>query len=39
MLLAIYGKNIFLGIAVCILGVGHIGIHLIHKKEAENVIF
>lgn len=34
-LLAIYGKNIILGIAVIILGVGHIGIHLIHKKEAE----
>lgn len=34
MLLAIYGKNIFLGIAVLILGIGHIGIHLIHRKEA-----
>lgn len=33
MLLAIYGKNIFLGIAVLILGIGHIGIHLAHKHE------
>lgn len=32
-LLAIYGKNIFLGIAVIILGIGHIGIHLNHRKE------
>ena len=31
--LAIYGKNIILGAAVLILGVGHIGIHLMHKKE------
>jgi hypothetical protein len=34
MLLAVYGKNIFLGIAVLILGTGHIGIHLMHRKEA-----
>ena len=34
-LLAVYGKNIILGIAVIILGIGHIGIHLMHKKEAE----
>lgn len=33
MLLAIYGQNIFLGIAVIILGIGHIGIHLAHKQE------
>lgn len=33
MLLAIYGKNTFLGIAVLILGIGHIGIHLMHRKE------
>lgn len=33
MLLAIYGKNILLGIAVLILGIGHIGIHLAHKQE------
>lgn len=35
LLLAIYGKNIVLGIAVIILGIGHIGIHLMHKKEVE----
>ena len=35
-LLAVYGKNIILGIAVIILGIGHIGIHLMHKKEAEH---
>lgn len=33
LLLAVYGKNIVLGAAVPILGVGHIGIHLAHKKE------
>ena len=33
LLLAIYGRNIILGIAVVILGIGHIGIHLIHKSE------
>ncbi|MBR6331775.1 MAG: hypothetical protein IKR78_01400 [Dehalococcoidales bacterium] len=33
MLLAVYGKNIPLGIASVILGIGHIGIHLMHKKE------
>lgn len=32
-LLAIYGKNLPLLIAVTILGIGHIGIHLNHKKE------
>lgn len=32
-LLAIYGKNMFLGIAVVVLGIGHIGIHLNHLKE------
>lgn len=32
-LLGIYGKNIFLIISVIILGIGHIGIHLNHKKE------
>ncbi len=35
LLLGIYGKNIFLIIAVIILGIGHIGIHLNHKKEIE----
>jgi len=34
MLLAIYGKNTFLAVAVLILGIGHIGIHLMHRKEA-----
>lgn len=33
LLLAIYGKNIVLGAAVLILGVGHIGIHLMHQRE------
>lgn len=31
-LLAVYGKNIFLGVSVIILGIGHIGIHLNHQK-------
>lgn len=35
LLLAVYGKNIILGAAVLILGVGHIGIHLMHKREIE----
>ena len=35
LLLAVYGKNIILGIAVVILGIGHIGIHLMHRKEIE----
>lgn len=33
LLLAVYGKNLVLGVAVLILGIGHIGIHLMHKKE------
>lgn len=36
LLLAVYGKNIVLGVAVLILGIGHIGIHLMHKKEIES---
>lgn len=32
-LLSIYGKNIFLMISIMILGIGHIGIHLNHRKE------
>ncbi len=32
-LLAVYGKNLILGVAVLILGIGHIGIHLMHKRE------
>lgn len=34
-LLSVYGKNIPLMISTIILGIGHIGIHLKHKKEAE----
>lgn len=34
MLLAVYGKNGILGFAVIILGIGHIGIHLMHGKES-----
>lgn len=33
LLLGIYGKNIFLIIATMILGIGHIGIHINHRKE------
>lgn len=33
LLLGVYGKNLLLIIAVLILGIGHIGIHLNHKKE------
>ena len=36
-LLGIYGRNVFLIVAVVILGIGHIGIHLNHKKEADEV--
>ena len=32
-LLGIYGKNIFFIMATIILGIGHIGIHLNHRKE------
>ena len=35
LLLAIYGKNPILGAAVLILGVGHIGIHWMHKEETK----
>ena len=35
LLLGIYGKNIFMIVSVIILGIGHIGIHLNHKKEVE----
>lgn len=34
LLLGIYGKNIFMIASAAILGVGHIGIHLNHRKEA-----
>lgn len=33
LLLGIYGRNILLIISVIILGIGHIGIHLNHKKS------
>lgn len=36
MLLAVYGRNILLVISVTILGIGHIGIHLMHRKEVLN---
>lgn len=32
-LLGVYGRNVFLMISTVILGVGHIGIHLNHRKE------
>lgn len=35
LLLGIYGRNPFLIIAVCILGIGHIGIHLKHREEIK----
>lgn len=35
LLLAIYGRNIFLLIGSVILGIGHIGILLQHRKEAS----
>lgn len=35
MLLAVYGKNVILGASVLILGIGHIGIHLMHRKEIK----
>lgn len=34
-LLGIYGKNPFLIVSVILLGIGHIGIHLDHRREAE----
>ena len=36
LLLAIYGRNIILGVAVLILGFWHIVIHLMHKKESND---
>ena len=32
-LLAVYGRNLLLGLATVMLGVGHIGIHLGHRRE------
>lgn len=34
-LLAIYGKNIVLAISIIILGIGHIGIHVQHRKTIK----
>lgn len=36
LLLGIYGKSIPLIIATIILGIGHIGIHISHKKEIKS---
>lgn len=33
LLLGVYGRNIFMIISAVILGIGHIGIHLQHRKE------
>lgn len=35
LLIAVYGKNPFLFAAGIILGIGHIGIHLQHRKEIQ----
>ena len=35
-LLAVYGKNVIFGVAVIILGIGHIGIHLMHSREIQS---
>lgn len=35
-LLGIYGKVVWMLISVVILGIGHIGIHMQHKKEIKN---
>lgn len=32
-LLAVYGRNWALGVGTVILGIGHIGIHLMHRRE------
>lgn len=37
-LLGIYACNVFLTAAAIILGIGHIGIHLMHKKDIEKEI-
>ena len=36
--LAVYGRNPFLLAAVVILGIGHIGIHLGHRKELAGIL-
>ncbi len=35
LLLGIYGKNVFLILATILLGIGHIGIHLHHRKKVK----
>ena len=35
LLLGVYGKNIPLIVSSIILGIGHIGIHLNHRKEVQ----
>ena len=35
LLLAVYGRNIPMAVAVVILGIGHIGIHWMHWREIE----
>ena len=32
-LLALYGKNLFLLLSTIVLGIGHIGIHWMHREE------
>ena len=34
--IAVYGRNPFLFAAGIVLGIGHIGIHLMHKKEVDD---
>lgn len=36
LLLGFYGRNVWMILSVLILGIGHIGIHREHYKEAEN---
>ncbi len=38
LLLGIYGKNLFMIISVIILGIGHIGIHMQHRREIKEQI-
>ena len=38
-LLSIYGKVVWLLIGTAVLGIGHIGIHLQHRKEIRHEIF
>lgn len=38
LLLAIYGRNLFLFIAALILGSGHIGIHLQHRSKLQTLM-